>query len=241
MLLAQQIVELARALRSENQIKIRQPLASISVFVETEAERKSINNLQDIICDELNVKSLNIAEDISKLATRKAKANFQVIGPKYGKSVKKVALIIQNLTTDEIAKIESDLFLEKTLSEEKIRITSDYFDVIHEKKDALIVSTQNGITVALDTQLTDELINEGLTREFVSKMQNLRKEKKFDVVDRINVQVHSSQKIRTAIKSQIPYIKEEILAASIKFLKSSNKKNKIEIENEIVYVELKKV
>lgn len=240
MQLAQTVVEMARALRSENQIKIRQPLAEISVFVEDAAMHTALEHLDEIILEELNVKKLTIVDSVSELAIRKARPNFKLLGPKFGKSVKPVTERIKALREEEITSIEDGTPLAFDLNGESVEITADFFDIIHEKKEGLVVASGEGISLALNTVLSDELINEGLAREVVSKLQQQRKDSGFDVVDRIDVTIAAEENFRNAIAAQLPYIQSEILANSITFSEQLNGETSIKIENNTLSIQMEK-
>jgi isoleucyl-tRNA synthetase len=240
MQLAQTVVEMARSLRSENQIKIRQPLAEISVFVEDEANHAALEQLDEIILEELNVKKLVIVDSVSELATRKARPNFKLIGPRFGKSGKLVTTRIQALSEAEITDIENGKTMTLDVDGENVTITSEFFDIVHEKKDGLVVASGEGISLALNTVLSQDLKNEGLAREFVSKLQQQRKDAGFDVVDRINVQVQASQNFADAIEKQLTYIQSEILANSITFVPELQGDINLKIENHNIVIVVNK-
>ena len=239
MALAQSIVEMARALRSENQLKIRQPLKTIKVFTENEIDKDAILDFKNVILEELNVKNLEIVSDFSDIAIRKSKANFKKLGPKYGKSVGQIVNRIKSMTSEEIEKFNISKEFEFNLNGEDYKLISDDIEIVFEKKEGIAVQSNETISVALDMNLTDELIQEGVAREFVNRLQSLRKEKQFELVDRINVNVSTTDKIKNAIESQISYIKTETLTESISFTDDKSF-DKVVVEGDDVFVKIEK-
>jgi len=242
MALAQSIVELGRAIRSENNLKVRLPLASIKVFVEAQSDKKATEELSEIIREELNIKALEIVEDANSIVVRKPKPDFKKLGPAFGKLkiVNQVAEAIRQLSDDEFHQLEAGTPLAKTIEGHHIEITNDMYEVIHEKLEGLAVATSEGITVAIDTIVTDELVQEGKAREFVNRLQTARKEAGFDVVDRIHVTVETSDVIKRAVESQLDYVKNETLTLELSFTDSLTEAKEVEVEGETVRLIIRK-
>jgi isoleucyl-tRNA synthetase len=218
---AQHIVYLARAIRAKSNLKVRQPLKKIMIVVE-EDKKDAVLKMKDVILDEINVKSLDILKDESSIVNKIAKPNYKGIGPKFGKSVKLVADRIMNLSEVEIAEIETGNSVTVDLDGEIISISPEDVEIVHEEISGLVVETEGGITVAVDTELTQNLIAEGLAREFVNRVQNMRKDAGFEVTDKIKVLYEGSDELTDAVKDFTSYISVETLAEK---LQNSDKLN----------------
>jgi isoleucyl-tRNA synthetase len=208
---AQTIVYLIRSMRVRNNLKTRQPLRQILVPVMNEEEKRRLLKVEDIILDEVNVKELKIIEGDSDIIVKKAKPDFKVIGPKYGKDVKKMQALINSLTAEEVKVLET----EDNLDKDGTVIMREDVEIFTEDIEGWLVESDKGITVALDTRLDAELIEEGIVREFINRVQNYRKSNDFEVNDRINLVVKTSEEISKAINNHINYIKSEILCENI--------------------------
>ena len=215
------VVSAVRSLRNEVGIKVRQPLSRILVYTKSKAIREGLPLMADIVRDEVNVKEIEFVDNPSQLWVQRAKPNFKSIGPKFGKDVKKVAEIISNLpekSVKKIAEIGSEMI---TLDGHEFEIKKEDVEILQENRDEFAVSVEEEFTVALDTHLTDDLLAEGLAREFINRVQNMRKEAGFEVVDRIRIHYDGPTKINRAIQKQADYIKRETLAVDL-FEKSIN-------------------
>ncbi len=208
-------VSLGRFLRTQNNLKVRQPLGrALLVAPDAEAE-KMLRDTVSIIAEELNVKNVEFEADEGALVKRSAKANFKVLGAKLGKNMKDGAAQIAKFTDAEVASIVKGNPVTLTFADgSNAEITADDLIIQREQKPGMTVASENGITIALDTTLNDELIAEGFAREFVSKIQNLRKESGFDVADRITI-VYKNGSYNPAITKFNDYISTETLATSI--------------------------
>jgi isoleucyl-tRNA synthetase len=209
---AEQVVMLVRAMRTRSNLKVRQPLKRIIIPVSSAKERALLEQVQEIILDEVNVKQVEYVTDESGLVNKKAKANFKSIGPKFGKSVQEVAKRIAGLTGEEIRTIEQTGSLEVRGGDRPYRIERDDVEILREDIPGWLVESDGTTTVALDTELTDDLIAEGIAREFVNRVQSLRKEAGFEVTDRINLGFSATESVRNRINSQAEYIRSETLA-----------------------------
>ena len=212
--IAQKVVYLTRSMRAKNNLKVRQPLKKIMVVVD-KSKRESLAKMKDVILDEVNIKELIVLKDDSEIVNKSAKANFKSIGPKFGKNVKAVAGLIKEFSKEEIAQIESGENIKVQINGEDLEITKDDVEIISSEITGWVVETEEGVTVALDAELTDELIAEGLAREFVNRIQNMRKDAGFEVIDRIKIKFNASSKLVEAVKSFKNYISNETLAGEI--------------------------
>jgi len=212
---AEKIVELVRAMRMKANLKVRQPLKRIILPVASDAERRAIEQMQDVILDEINVKAIEFVTDDSGLVKKRAKANFKSLGPKFGKGVKQVAERIKEMSGTEIAELERSGEIALNVNGSAVTITPADIEVVREDIHGWLVETDQGLTVALDTALTDDLIAEGFAREFVNRVQNMRKDAGFDVTDRIAIFYRTSARLADAIKKMQEYIKSETLCVTL--------------------------
>ena len=214
MQLAQNITSLALSLRKKEQIRVRQPLQKIMVPIVNAKMETSIKGVEKIILSEINVKEIEYLTVDSGILTKQIKPNFKTLGPKFGKDMKLISGAIAQFTNEDIKEIERD-------GSYKINdtITINLTDVEISSADVpgYIVSSSNGVTVALDITISQNLKDEGLAREFVNRLQNLRKEKNFEVTDMIHIEVEKNQAITNAINNNLEYICSETLAKALSF------------------------
>lgn len=202
-------------IRNQIDVNVRQPLARIILPIDKD-EQSVVESVKDIILDEVNVKEVEYVKDESGIVSKSAKPNFPVLGKRLGSKMKAVAAKISNLGNEEITTFEEEGVIELSLDDgETVRILSDELEIQRTGLKGWSVETEKGITVAVDTELTPELIREGLSREFVNRIQNMRKEADFEVTDRIVVGFSGSEELTEAIKSSLDSIKTEILAEEI--------------------------
>ncbi len=209
------VVSAVRSIRNEVGIKVRQPLQRILVYTKSKAVREGLPLMAAIVQEEVNVKEIQFVDDPSALWVQKAKPNFKSLGPKFGKEVKKVAEIISNLPEKSIQRLVETGSEKIALEGREVEIKREDVEILQENRDEFAVAVEDDFTVALDIHLTDELAAEGLAREFINRVQNMRKEAGFDVLDRISIAYKGTEKVRQAIQKQADYIKNETLAIEI--------------------------
>ncbi len=212
--IAQKVVYLTRSMRAKNNLKVRQPLKKIMVVVGRE-KREALGKMKEVILDEVNVKELEVLADDSSIVSKAAKANFKSIGPKFGKKVNPVANAIKNFGNDEIGLIEKGGQVKIQIGGEEITINKDDVEIVSSEITGWLVETEEGVTVALDTELSSDLIQEGLAREFVNRIQNMRKDAGFEVTDRIKIKFNGSKNLADAIIIFKDYISSETLAENL--------------------------
>ena len=212
--IAQRVVYLTRAIRAKNNLKVRQPLKKIMVVVD-EAKRESLRNMKEVILEEVNIKDLVVLDDDSGIVNKSAKGNFKSIGPKFGKKVNPVANAIKSFNKEEIKDLESGKNVVIKINDEQFEINREDVEIISSEITGWVVESEEGVTVAIDTELNKELIDEGLAREFVNRVQNMRKDAGYDVIDKINISFHGSQEITQAVLTHSLYISNETLAENI--------------------------
>jgi isoleucyl-tRNA synthetase len=213
--LVRRVVSLTRALRTEANVKVRQPLSRILIAVSKEDERHALQSMESIILDEVNVKRIEFIESDSSLVSKKAKPNFKSIGPKFGKNVQRIAERIKKLDRAEIREVETKGEIILALNEERVVITRDDIEIHSEEIKGWLVKSENGLTVALDTTMTEDLIQEGLAREFINRIQRMRKDAGFEVVDRIRVYYRAAERVTKALNKYGSTIKTETLALDL--------------------------
>jgi isoleucyl-tRNA synthetase len=214
---AQIISSLVRQMRERAKIRVRQPLGNILIPCANRYEIEELRKVEEIVLDEVNVKKIDyVLYGDSDVIKRKAKANFKLLGARLGKQMKSAAARIGKMTDDEIRTYDEQMFIDFDIDGEKVRIERHEIDITAEDVEGWLVATERGVTVALDTALSPVLIAEGIAREFVNRIQNLRKDSGFDVTDRIVIAVtEPSQLLEQVLVSHKDYICAETLATQI--------------------------
>ncbi|MEO8399540.1 MAG: isoleucine--tRNA ligase, partial [Ignavibacteriaceae bacterium] len=219
--IAQKVVYLTRTMRAKSNLKVRQPLKKIMVVVDN-IQKEALSKMKEVILEEVNIKELVVLDDSAEIVNKSAKANFKSIGPKFGKKVKSVANAIKEFDKKEIDDLESGKNIEIEIQGEKIQIAKEDVEIISSEISGWVVESEEGVTVAIDTELSEELVEEGVAREFVNRIQNMRKDSGFDVVDRIEIKFNGSDKIIKAVESFKRYIANETLANNLTKVKNFN-------------------
>ena len=190
-------------------------LRRVIVPVANERDREAVKMMESVILDEVNVKAIEYVSDSSEIVHKRAKPNFKVIGPKFGKSVQAVANTIRSFGAKELRELETTGSVEIDVDGKHIRVTKADVEIVHEDIKGWQVESDGELTVALDTELTDDLIYEGMAREFVNRVQNMRKDAGFEVTDRIRIHYQTSDRFRKAISSLHEYVQNETLAVEL--------------------------
>lgn len=214
--LAQRTCSLVLALRKKQHIRVRQPLQKIMIPVLNAQEAANFKHVSNLICAEVNVKELELLSDTGILV-KSIKPNFKTIGPKYGKQMKAISTLVQQFTAQDIAQIEQQKGWTGQIDGDTIELDLEDFEIQAQDIPGWLVANENGLTVALDVTISADLKAEGLAREVVNRIQNLRKESAFDVTDRILVQIDTTAAIQEAITAHKDYICTEVLANDIQF------------------------
>ena len=226
--MAQRITSMVLALRRKVNIKVRQPLAQIMIPAIDNTQRQHITAMADLIKHEVNVKELNFVEG-QGILVKKVKCNFRIMGKKYGKLMKDVAAKMNSLNQDEIAQFEQSGNYTFDLQGTPISVDVADVEIISEDMPGWLVSNEGNLTVALEVDLTDELKREGMARELINRIQNLRKETGFEITDRIIVTVSPNEEAAAAIHSFGEFIKNQVLANSI--LVAENNGTEVEFDD----------
>ena len=208
---AQTISSLVLSLRAKEKIKVRQPLQKIMIPVNSPAQREEILAISDLIKHEVNVKEVELLEDASDILVKQIKPNFKALGPRFGKDMKLIANSIQKLQANDIKQIEEKGVLDIEINGKSIRLHLDDVEITSQDIEGWLVANQGAMTVALDVTISEPLRLEGIARELVNRIQNLRKDSGFEVTDRIEVFLQADENIENAIKLNLEYIKIETL------------------------------
>ena len=235
------ICSLALSIRKKEKIKVRQPLKKIIIPVKNDAEKKEIIDAKSQIISEINVKSIEFLDDKNSLLVKELKPNFKLLGPKYGKIINDVAKEIKALTNSDIEKLENTGKLTLSIGETEASITLDDVEVNYKDIEGLSVASGGGQTIALDLNLNDDLVNEGIAREIVNRVQNIRKNKGLEVTDKIEINIESSAKLENAINSNLNYVKGETLAIKLYFSEKLDGGEIIEFDNITTTITINKV
>ncbi|MCC7246221.1 MAG: class I tRNA ligase family protein, partial [Saprospiraceae bacterium] len=212
---AQRICSLALSIRKKERLRVRLPLQKILLPVLDEAFIAEIDGVKDLILSEINVKQLEYVTDASGLLKKGAKANFKTLGAKLGKDMKDAAAIIATFTNDDISALEKSGAKEVVINGNTYSITPEDLVITTEDLPGWKVAVDGGLTVALDVTLTDALLAEGTARDLVNRIQNIRKDKDFQVTDRVSVTIERHDSILSAVENFHQYIKGEVLATDL--------------------------
>ena len=215
---AQTICSLVLSLRKKEKIKVRQPLSKVMIPFSTELEKKEINDISELIKSEVNVKEIELIGNSSGILIKKAKPNFKTLGPKLGKKLSKVITRINQLNDLDIEKIESGSSIIVDIDGDELVLEPTDIEIVSEDIEGWLVASEKGITVALDITLNERLINEGICRELVNKIQTLRKDSGLQVTDKIILKIQKDNIIEKAIFENQNYILNETLAENLEFV-----------------------
>jgi isoleucyl-tRNA synthetase len=236
--LIRSIVTMGRTLRSKYNLKIRQPLSELTVIVKNKEKRALIKDMEEIIKDELNIKKVIFEENEESVVTLSAKPNYKKLGKILGSKIKQISLEIEKFTNQDIHKLENG---------EKIEVcgyslSTDDIEIRRTKKQGVEVETFGEVTVAINTTITKELYEECLAREFINRIQNIRKNANFNVTDRISIKCKCSEELKESISNFDEYIKSETLAVLIEFELDNNKPYEtVEIEKFNAQIQVNKI
>ena len=215
MALAQKVSSMVLALRRKVNIKVRQPLSKILIPVLDPVVKEHIEAVRSLILSEVNIKELEFIEDTTGVITKRIKPNFKTLGPRYGKQMKQISAKVAAFSQADIAQLERTDSWTTEIDGVKIEATAADFDITSEDMPGWLVTTEGKLTVAMDITLTDELRKEGLARELVNRIQNIRKDSGFEVTDKIRVTFEKNDALRAAVSAYRDYIASQVLAVEI--------------------------
>jgi isoleucyl-tRNA synthetase len=228
MSMAQKITSMVLALRRKVNIKVRQPLAQIMVPAVDDEQKNHIEAVADLIKNEVNVKELNFVED-SGFLVKKVKCNFRVMGKKFGKLMKNVAAKMSALSQEEIASLETSGNISFDVEGQQVTVEAADVEIISEDIPGWLVSNEGNLTVALEVELTDDLKKEGMARELINRIQNIRKDSGLEITDHIVVTLAPNAEVEAAVESYGELVKSQVLANDIKI--AANDGSEIEFDD----------
>jgi len=208
---AQLISSLALSLRKKEKIKVRQPLQRIMIPVLSNQDRDDLMAIKDLVLSEINVKEMELLDDASGVIVKSAKPNFKVLGPKYGKEMGKIAGFVNQLTPQDIQKLEKEGQIEFNLGDQTIVLTPNEIDITAKEITGWTIAQQDDVLVALDINISDDLRKEGIARDLINRIQNYRKDSGLEVTDRINLHLQKNDILQSAADEMADYIKSETL------------------------------
>ncbi|WP_374399631.1 isoleucine--tRNA ligase [Flavobacterium sp.] len=231
MMKAQTVSSLVLSLRKKEMIKVRQPLQRVMIPVLDENQRAEIEAVSDLIKAEVNVKEVVLLDDASGVLVKQIKPNFKTLGPRFGKDMGLISKEIQNFGQDQIAKLERDGELVMDIAGKSITLSQDDVEISSQDIPGWLVANSNGITVALDITISDELRKEGIARELINRIQNIRKDSGFEVTDKITVKMEKNAQVEEAVLANESYIKSETLTESLIFVENLENGTEIEFDD----------
>ena len=217
---AQTISSLVLSLRKKESIKVRQPLQKIMIPIANNTERAEIEAVANLIKHEVNVKEIELLEDASGILVKQIKPNFKTLGPKFGKDMKAIATAVQGFGQAEIAQFEKAQTYNLQLPDKTVTLSLDDVEISTQDIEGWLVATAGSLLVALDIHITPELRQEGIARELVNRIQNIRKDNDYDITDRIQIRLQAQPALQEAVTANEAYIKNETLTDSISFVES---------------------
>jgi isoleucyl-tRNA synthetase len=224
---AQIFSSLVLSIRQKEKIKVRQPLQKIMIPVLDEQDREDILAVSELIKSEVNVKEIQLLDDASGILVKRIKPNFKTLGPKYGKEMKAIAKVVSGFSQEDIQKIEQEGELSVQVENKSIILQLQDVEITSQDIEGWLVASAGRHTVALDVSISEELRKEGIARELVNRIQNLRKDSGFEVTDKIKIQIQKDGCVEDAISSNLAYIKAETLTAVLEI--AENLENGINI------------
>ena len=238
---AQKICSLVLSIRKKEKIKVRQPLSKIMVPYDSKSEKEELIDISDLIKSEVNVKEVELITGSSGILVKKVKPNFRSLGPKLGKKLSEANLLIQKFGDKEIKQIESGELIKLNISGKETVFEPSDFEIYSEDIEGWLVASEEGTTVALDVSLNEKLINEGISRELVNRIQNLRKEIGLKVTDKIILKFQNDNIIEKAIFENKKYITDETLSVDLIFEKYIENGTEVSFDNVKTKISIKKI
>ena len=238
---ARNITSLALSLRKKEQIKVRQPLQTLMIAVNGPWEKDEIEKIQAQLRSEVNVKSIKLIDDNSNILVKEIKPNFKLLGPRFGKDMGQVVNKINAFGEEEIKTLEREKKINIRLNEKNLILELSEVEITSKDIEGWLVAHGNGLTVAIDITLTEDLINEGIARELVNRIQNIRKDTGLEVTDKINISFLADDDLKERIKNNIAYIRSETLGEKIDFLEKMNHGTEVVFDNIKTQITIKKI
>lgn len=230
--IAQRISSLVLGIRKKERLKVRQPLQKIIVPVLDKTFASDLEHVKDLILSEVNVKELDLLEEGNGMFVKQIKPNFKTIGPKYGKQMKAIATMVGQFTQDDIASVEANKGWNGEIEGSSVSLGLEDFEIVAQDIPGWLVSSEDGITVALDSTITEELKQEGIARELINRVQNLRKDSGLEVTDKIVLKIDTTTEIQQAVVTNKVHVCSEVLAVDILFGSLNGDALSVDLEQE---------
>ncbi|TLX73968.1 isoleucine--tRNA ligase [Labilibacter sediminis] len=243
MLYAQDISSMVLALRRKESLKVRQPLQKIMIPILDVDFQGQVEKIKDLVLSEVNVKSMEFLTDTSGVLVKKIKPNFKTLGPKHGKMMKQIATCVNQMGQEDIAVIEREEKMNIEVNGQGLELLLEDVEIMSEDIPGWLVANEGKLTVALDINVSEELRQEGIAREFINRIQNLRKDSGFDVTDKIILEIQKNEAINQSVINYKDYIASQTLADEINLVESCNEAEGklVEIDNEVeTYISVRK-
>lgn len=228
---AQKVSSMVLSLRKKEMIKVRQPLQRVMIPVLDNQEKEDILAVQDLILSEVNVKEIQLLDDASGILVKQIKPNFKVLGPRFGKDMKLVGKAIQDFGQEDINLIEKEGKISIEVNGNFVDLSLSEVEITSQDIEGWLVANQGGLTVALDVVISEDLKEEGIARELINRIQNLRKDSGLDVVDKIQLTLQDNSELSAAVNSNLDYIKNETLTSSLTFVNRLDSGIDVEFDN----------
>ncbi|GAA6767532.1 isoleucine--tRNA ligase [Flavobacterium sp. CGRL1] len=228
---AQTISSLVLSLRKKEMIKVRQPLQKVMIPVLDDNQRAEIEAISDLVKAEVNVKEIELLDDASGILVKQIKPNFKALGPRFGKDMGLISKEIQGFSADQINQLDKQGTLDIVISGNNVTLSLEDVEITSQDIEGWLVANSNGITVALDITISEELKNEGIARELVNRIQNIRKDSGFEVTDKIKVQIKRDGNLEEAVLKNEDYIKSETLTDDLVFADALENGTEIEFDD----------
>ncbi|WP_281634132.1 isoleucine--tRNA ligase [Flavobacterium luteolum] len=228
---AQTISSLVLSLRKKEMIKVRQPLQKVMIPVLDENQRAEIEAISDLVKAEVNVKEIELLDDASGILVKQIKPNFKALGPRFGKDMGLISKEIQGFSPEQINQLDKQGTLDIVISGNNVTLSLEDVEITSQDIEGWLVANSNGITVALDITISEELKNEGIARELVNRIQNIRKDSGFEVTDKIKVQIKRDGILEDAVSKNEDYIKSETLTDDLVFVDVLENGTEIEFDD----------
>ena len=241
--LAQQATSMILSLRKGSDMRVRQPLQKVIIPVLDETMKQRLESVSELLKQEVNVKEIQLLtnEEASHLLVKSIKPNFKTLGPKHGQDMKAISAATAKLTNDDIIKLESEGKINLNLENKSVELELEDFEISTKDIPGWTVTSNGNLTVALDMTLTDELISEGIARELVNRVQNLRKDRGLELTDRIKLIVKKEERLENAIIQNKDYICSETLTEELNFSTEIQGGTKIEIDDLVTEISISKI
>lgn len=240
MSVAQTASSMILALRRKVNIKVRQPLKQIMVPIIDQHQKESIEAVRDLILNEVNVKELNYVDNASDILVKRVKPDFKKLGPRYGKIMKQLAIVVQEMDQKSINTFESKGIFTFNIDGQEVIINLEDVEIVSEDIEGWLVANEGRLTVALDITVSDDLKKEGIARELVNRIQNIRKSSGFDITDRIDIRLSDIEQIKDTVSEYHDYIASQVLADSILLSNDIDNGNEIDLDDFAIKVAIYK-